>query len=200
MMHFDRAGAERFRFQPRELFFLPDVSAERDDLRLIILLEPAKNDRRIEPARIRENDFHLIAKGDIDVARGLNHFAIRRDKAQTIHRVGDRHMAHLVILVADHRAELSFVDQLHRLDAEARAEDPVERGRRAAALEMPKDRAARFLSGARGDLARDYAADAAVFDLRLRRCGASRPGHRAVAPLRRRPRSRKDDRDPRALG
>src|SRR3982074_3077827 len=65
----------------------------------------------------------LIAETDFNVARGLDHFAIRRDKAQAIDGLGDGHVAHLVVLVTNHGTEMTFVSQLDRFDAEARAED-----------------------------------------------------------------------------
>ena len=55
---FGSAGAQRFLFQTLEFFLLTNVRAERDDFGLIIFLEPAENDRRVEPARIREDNFH----------------------------------------------------------------------------------------------------------------------------------------------
>ena len=41
-------------------------------------------------------------------------------------RIGDRHVANIVILIADHGAELFLTDQLHGLDSEADAEDAVD--------------------------------------------------------------------------
>ena len=75
-----------------------------------------------------------IAETDLDVTGGLNHLAIGRDQPQTIDRVGDGDVADLIVLIADHRSEMSFVCQLHCFHAEARAENPVERSGRTAAL------------------------------------------------------------------
>src|SRR5437660_10431983 len=55
---FGRASAERFLRQTVELFFLADIGAERDDLRLIILFQPGENDRGVETAGVCEDNFH----------------------------------------------------------------------------------------------------------------------------------------------
>ena len=55
---FGCAGAKRFFFQSLEFFLLSDVSTEGDDLRLVIFLQPAKNDRGVETAGVSENNFH----------------------------------------------------------------------------------------------------------------------------------------------
>src|SRR5207302_6557837 len=102
-----------------------------------------------------------IAERNIDVARGLNHFAMRRNESQSIHRIGDRDVTHLIILVADHGTEMSFVCKLHGFDAEARAQNAIERGRWTAALQMSKHTGARFFSSAFGNLARDDVANSA---------------------------------------
>src|SRR5437868_435351 len=49
-----------------------------------------------------------IAEGNLDVAGGLNHLAVWRDQPQAIDRVGDRNMADLIVLIADHRTEMPF--------------------------------------------------------------------------------------------
>ena len=51
-----------------------------------------------------------IAETDLDVAGGLNHLAIRRDQPQAIDRIGDGDVADLIVLIADHRAEMPFVN------------------------------------------------------------------------------------------
>src|SRR5204863_10127536 len=58
---FGSTGLQRLVFKTGELFFLTDVRAESDDLRLIVFLKPAKDNRSIEPTRICQNDFHFIA-------------------------------------------------------------------------------------------------------------------------------------------
>src|SRR5260370_9889285 len=68
-------------------------------------------------------------------------------------------MAHLIILITDHRSEMSFVGQLDRFDAKARAENAIERSGRAATLQMPQHATARLLSSALRNLARDNVAD-----------------------------------------
>src|SRR5262249_2156453 len=42
--------------EPRELRALPDVGPERDDLRAVALDQPAKDDRGVEPARVRQHN------------------------------------------------------------------------------------------------------------------------------------------------
>ncbi len=51
-----------------------------------------------------------IAEGNFDVAGSLNHLAIGRDQPQTIDRIGDGDVADLIVLIADHRSEVSFID------------------------------------------------------------------------------------------
>ena len=55
---FRRAGFQCFLLETGQFLFLTDVGAESDDLGLIIILQPAKNDRCIEAAGVCENDFH----------------------------------------------------------------------------------------------------------------------------------------------
>src|SRR6266702_656791 len=59
------AGLERFLFEAGQLFFLTDVGAESDDLRAIIVFQPAKNDRRIESAGVSEDNFHRKSSSQI---------------------------------------------------------------------------------------------------------------------------------------
>src|SRR5438552_5010858 len=108
-----------------------------------------------------QKDRHLVAEGNVDVARSLHHLAVRRNEPQTIHRVGDRNVAHLVILIADHRTEVTFVRKLYGFDPEARPEDPIEGGRWAAALQMSEHTRPRFFSSAFGDFARNHVANSA---------------------------------------
>ena len=66
-----------------------------------------------------------IAEGNIDVTRGLYHFAVRRNQFEPIDGFRDRHLAHLIILVADHRPKMSFVGQLNGFHAETRSQNSV---------------------------------------------------------------------------
>jgi len=84
-----------------------------------------------------------------------------RDEAQTIDCIYDRNVAELVVLVADHAAEMSFVCELDCSYSKTRAERPVERSRRSAALQMSKNACARFLSSAFGNFAGNDVADSA---------------------------------------
>src|SRR4029077_14232046 len=83
------------------------------------------------------------------------------NESQSIHRVGDWNVAHLIILVADHGTEMSFVGQLDGFNPEACAEDPIEGGRWAAALQMPEHTRPRFFSSSFRDFARNDIADSA---------------------------------------
>src|ERR1043166_2636935 len=80
---------------------------------------------------------------------------MRRDKTQTIDGVRDRDMANLIILVTHHRSEVSFVCELDGFDAEAGPENAIERGWRAAALQMSQDASTRFFSSTPSNLARN---------------------------------------------
>src|SRR5256885_11279911 len=59
---------------------------------------------------------------------------------------------------------MSFVRELNRFHTEARSKNSVERGRRAATLQMSEDAGARFFSSAFGDLMRDNVANSAQFE------------------------------------
>src|SRR5947207_14355681 len=62
---FRSASLQRLLLKSGELFFLTNVRAESDDLRLIIFFEPAKDDRRVESAGICQDNLHkaLIVDG-----------------------------------------------------------------------------------------------------------------------------------------
>src|SRR5205823_1833940 len=80
---------------------------------------------------------------------------MRWDKSQAIHRIGDWNVSHLIILVADHEPEVTFVCQLHGFDSEACSKNAIKCRRCAAALQMSEHAGARFFSGSFGDFARD---------------------------------------------
>src|SRR5438128_2456485 len=69
-------------------------------------------------------------------------------------------MPNLVTLITDHRTEMPFVSELYRLHSKPCSKNPVQRGRRAAALQVSQDAAARFFVGSSGDLTRHQIADA----------------------------------------
>src|SRR4030095_6531126 len=73
----------------------------------------------------------------------------------------DRHTEHLVILVADHLAKASVRDQLHRVHAEARSKNSIERRGRTAALEVTEHAATCLLVRPRGNLRGDAFANPA---------------------------------------
>src|ERR1700726_4882279 len=103
----------------------------------------------------------LVAEGYFDVTGRLHHFAVRRGETEPINGFGDGRMAHLVILITHHRAEVALVSQLHGFHAKACAENTIQRGRRTAALQMAEHAAARFFTGALCDFTRDNVADSA---------------------------------------
>ncbi len=55
-----RPGRERLGFEAVEFLALADIGAKGDHLRLVGFLEPAEDDRRVQAARIRDNDFHRV--------------------------------------------------------------------------------------------------------------------------------------------
>ena len=57
-----RAGPERLRLQAVEFLRLAHIRAKRDHLRLVRFLQPTEDDRRVQPARIRDDDFHRCAR------------------------------------------------------------------------------------------------------------------------------------------
>ena len=89
---------------------IPDGGqAVRDDERGAVGKEHAQREDHAQGEEDAQNK-GSIAETDLDVAGGLNHLAIRRDQPQTIDRVGDGDVADLIVLIADHRSEVSFVD------------------------------------------------------------------------------------------
>ena len=79
---------------------------------------------------------------------------------QSIDGLRDGDVADFIIAVRDHFAELAFGDQLDCAHTEACAEDAIERGWRAAALEMTEDAGARLFSRTPLDLTGNPFADA----------------------------------------
>ena len=98
--------------------------------------------------------------------------AVGEDELDAVDGVGDGDAADFVILVADHLAEFACGNQLHGVDAETGAEDAVERGRGAAALEVAEDAGARLFFGPVRDFVGDDRADAAEFEFTLGGGGA----------------------------
>src|SRR3546814_1775404 len=74
----------------------------------------------------------------------------------------DRHVDDLAILPRDHPIELARGDQVDRMDAEGRGQQPVARLGRAAALDMAEHRDARLGPGQVGNPLADILADAAI--------------------------------------
>ena len=69
--------------------------------------DESKNLLRVRCVRCVRQD--LIAEGNIDIARRLDHLAVGRNKLKPINGFGDGHLTHLIILIADHRSKMSFV-------------------------------------------------------------------------------------------
>src|ERR1041384_4224134 len=111
------------------------------------------------PPEYARTIFTLVSERNVDVLRRLDEFATWRDETQPIDRVRDGHMTDLIVLIAHNRAELLFADQLHRLHAEARAENTIEGGRRSTALQVTEHSAAGFLPRSGRDLTRNNCAD-----------------------------------------
>ena len=78
----------------------------------------------------------------------LDELAFGRNGANPGDGIGDGHAPNLVVLVADHVAELAFRHQLDGAYPEARAEDPVEGGGIAAPLKVTQHHVTGFLAGA----------------------------------------------------
>jgi hypothetical protein len=97
----------------------------------------------------------LVAKRDFDGAGVFHQLAAGIDAAHFVDGIGDWDGAGGVIFVAYHRAEFSFFEELDGFDAEAGAQDTVEHGGSASALEMAEDAGANFLSCAIADFAPD---------------------------------------------
>src|SRR6516165_12235700 len=55
---FGGTSLQRFLLQPLQFLLLPDVGAERDYFRRVLLLDPLEDNRSIEPARVSNHDFH----------------------------------------------------------------------------------------------------------------------------------------------
>src|SRR3984893_14772426 len=66
--------------------------------------------RTSHPALKRWSIFrHSIAERNLNVAGGLHHFAVGRNQTQAIHGIGDWNVLDLIVLIAEHRSEMSFV-------------------------------------------------------------------------------------------
>jgi hypothetical protein len=48
-------------------------------------------------------------KENIHVTRGLHHLAAGGHQLEPIDSFGDRHLTHLIVLVANHRTKMSFI-------------------------------------------------------------------------------------------
>ena len=66
-VNFGRAGFLRLRFEAAQFLLLPDVRAEGDHLGVVGFLEPRKQHRGVEAARICQNNFHerILNRQDI---------------------------------------------------------------------------------------------------------------------------------------
>ena len=82
-------------------------------------------------------------------------------------------------VVGDHPAKHAALEQFDRRAAEAGRQHPIERRRRAAALQMAEHDVARFLSGFFLQLGRDHGADATK-PLEMAAASLLEQGHRAA--------------------
>ena len=125
----------------------------------------------------------LVSEGDFDGAGVFHHLALWVDAAHFVDGLGDWDGAGGVVFVAHHEAEFSLFEELDGFDAEARAEDAVEHGRGASALEVAEDAGANFLSCAVADFAPDdfrNAPEAVFSDGRLEPGNPSIPRFRSL--------------------
>src|ERR1700730_6455742 len=105
--------------------------------------------------------FHSdIAKADPNFSRSFDELMIRFDKSETLDRIGNRCVKNPIILIAYHRAEFTFINKLHGLDAEAYAEKTIEGRRRSSSLKMAENTTSRFLPRTFHHLARHDLSDA----------------------------------------
>jgi hypothetical protein len=87
------------------LFLLSSCAKRRISDRLWIDSHQNNHQRCFAPLNMTGS----VAEGNVYVTRGLHHFAVRRNELEPIDSFRDRHLAHLVILVTDHRTEVTFV-------------------------------------------------------------------------------------------
>jgi len=87
---------------------------------------------------------------------------VRVDAADAAHHLFERHVDHAAVPPGDHAIEAALPDQLDRMDAKGRAEQPVARVGRTAALNMAKDRDARLRARGVGDHRGDIMPDPAI--------------------------------------
>src|SRR5207237_9696451 len=91
---------------------------------------------------------------------------------QTRRLVVHRHVPHVVILIGDHRADVTFVCKLHGFNSEACAKNAIEGGRWAAALQLSEHAGSRFFSSSfrdfmRNDIPNSSQPKFAAFDIAL---------------------------------
>src|SRR4051812_5788789 len=94
-------SAARVSFSQRRI---TDVSSPPEYARTIFILSCEACEVLLQ--RLPDQDDRnliLVPKTNVHVPRGLDHFAIYRDETQAVDCVSDRHIAHLVILITDHR-------------------------------------------------------------------------------------------------
>ena len=104
---------------------------------------------------------HRVAEVDAHVAGGEHRVAVERDGLLAADRRAERHVVHRRRVERDHHPVVAFLEGAHRSRAEAKAEQAVERRRRAAAQEVAEHHRARLLAGEPLQLEGDLGADAA---------------------------------------
>ena len=77
-----------------------------------------------------------IAEADSNLARRSYKLMVRRDQSETMNCLGYRSIKNFVILIAHHGAELTFLNELHRLNSKTRGQQPILRRRRSSSLKM----------------------------------------------------------------
>src|SRR5689334_4192472 len=78
-----------------------------------------------------------------------------------MHGMGNRNAEHLVVLIADHFAESPIGNQLDGVNTESCSENSIQRGRRAASLQVTQHAAASLLVCPIGDFRCHLFTDAA---------------------------------------
>ena len=77
-----------------------------------------------------------IAEADSNLARRSYKLMVRCDESETVNCLRYRSIKNLVILIAHHGAELTFLNELHRLNSKTRGQQPILRRRCSSSLKM----------------------------------------------------------------
>src|SRR6516164_3087663 len=77
-----------------------------------------------------------IAEADTNFARRFYKLMVRCDDSETVNCLRYRSIENFVILIAHHGAELTFLNELHRLNSKTRGQQPILRRRCSSSLKM----------------------------------------------------------------